>query len=233
MKALENSKDYDYLADIQQFLLEMDESSASEILVILGEELITTCCTGIIERAFRCLGTDLQEFLGSLDGVYDVLKLQDVKTQDEDESATGFVCAGEGELIFTAEKPVVAWLLLGSLKALTRMLYNVNVNIKIEPVEGESRRYRYFFSLAPSTESTSVVEETIKESVVEPQRLHPKASSNPADLCMSSQTFCKAFPWHFIMNENLELVQLGKCIALRDSTYVKIRSSSTGGGGVL
>lgn len=48
---------------------------------------------------------------------------------------TGFVCAGEGELIFTSERPVIAWLLLGSLKALTRMLYKVDVNIKIEPVE--------------------------------------------------------------------------------------------------
>jgi len=66
------------LADIQELLLKMDEASASEILVLLGEELITCCCTGIIERAFRCLGTDLQEFLGSLDGVYDVLKLQEV-----------------------------------------------------------------------------------------------------------------------------------------------------------
>lgn len=210
MKTLKNKPDYDYLADIQATLLDMDESSASEILVILGEELISTCCTGIIERAFRCLGTDLQEFLGSLDGVYDVLKLQ-----EEDESATGFVCAGEGELIFTAEKPVVAWLLLGSLKALTRMLYNVNVNIKIEPVERESRRYRYFFSLASSSESTSVEEETLKESVVEHHRLHPKPSSDAADLCMSSQTFCKAFPWHFIMNEKLELVQLGEFLKFK------------------
>lgn len=207
MKAL----DYDYLDAIQEFLLKMDESSASEILVILGEELIATCCTGIIERAFHCLGTDLQELLGSLDGVYDVLKLQ-----GEEESTTGFVCAGEGELIFTADKPVVAWLLLGSLKALTRVLYNVNVNIKIEPVEGETRRYRYFFSLAPSTEATSVVEEILKENVDENQhRLHPKSSLNAADLCMSSQTFCKAFPWHFIMNENLELVQLGEFLSLR------------------
>lgn len=54
------------------------ESSASEILIKLGEELISTSCTKIIERAFRCLGADLQEFLGSLDGVYDVLKLQEV-----------------------------------------------------------------------------------------------------------------------------------------------------------
>lgn len=78
VETLKTIPNYDYLADIQDILLEMDESSASEILVLLGEELITSCCTGIIERAFRCLGTELQEFLGSLDGVYDVLKLQEV-----------------------------------------------------------------------------------------------------------------------------------------------------------
>lgn len=65
------------------------ESSASAILVHLGEELISSCCTGIVERAFQCLGGDLQEFLSSLDGVYDVLKLK-----DEDDTDTGFVCAG-------------------------------------------------------------------------------------------------------------------------------------------
>lgn len=79
MDTLKNFPNYDYLSDIQEILLEMDESSASEILVLLGEELIITCCTGIIDRAFRCLGTELQEFLGSLDGVYDVLKLQEVR----------------------------------------------------------------------------------------------------------------------------------------------------------
>lgn len=80
LNTLKTFPNYDYLADIQEILLEMDEASASEILVLLGEELIISCCTGIIERAFRCLGTDFQEFLGSLDGVYDVLKLQEVCT---------------------------------------------------------------------------------------------------------------------------------------------------------
>ncbi|XP_037947861.1 head-specific guanylate cyclase-like [Teleopsis dalmanni] len=194
METLKSIPNYDYLSDIQEILLEMDESSASEILVLLGEELISSCCTGIIERAFRCLGTDLQEFLGSLDGVYDVLKLQ-----EEDVTDTGFVCAGDGELIFTSERPVIAWLLLGSLKALTKMLYNVQVNIKIEPVESDARRYRYLFSTGRESLKSN---ELIK---AEPRN----NSSNAADMSMNSGTFCKAFPWHFIMNENLELVQLG------------------------
>ncbi|KAH8363027.1 hypothetical protein KR084_004584 [Drosophila pseudotakahashii] len=196
---------YDYLADIQELLLKMDEASASEILVLLGEELITCCCTGIIERAFRCLGTDLQEFLGSLDGVYDVLKLQ-----EEDVTDTGFVCAGEGELIFTSERPVIAWLLLGSLKALTRMLYKVDVNIKIEPVEGDARRYRYLFSLVKDNSQTMLMGRPTLVSKTIPETVQRSNSSNASDLQMNSSSFCKMFPWHFIMNEQLELVQLGR-----------------------
>nr|XP_014090710.2 head-specific guanylate cyclase [Bactrocera oleae] len=207
LDTLKSIPNYDYLADIQDILLEMDESSASEILVLLGEELITSCCTGIIERAFRCLGTDLQEFLGSLDGVYDVLKLQ-----EEDVTDTGFVCAGDGELIFTSERPVIAWLLLGSLKALTRMLYNVQVNIKIEPVEGDSRRYRYLFSLVKEYTGSAVPLQRSSVEVVKPTALLAQRnnSSKVADLAMNSHTFCKAFPWHFIMNEKLELLQMGR-----------------------
>ncbi|TMW53318.1 hypothetical protein DOY81_001618 [Sarcophaga bullata] len=202
LDTLKKIPNYDYLGDIQDILLEMDESSASEILVLLGEELIISCCTGIIERAFRCLGTELQEFLGSLDGVYDVLKFQ----EEEDSSDTGFVCAGDGELIFTSERPVIAWLLLGSLKALTRILFNVQVNIKIEPVEGDSRRYRYLFSLAKDGHGREGQIVKVSEDLPT-QRSN---STNAADLSMNSSSFCKAFPWHFIMNEELELVQLGR-----------------------
>uniref|UniRef100_A0A8W7P289 guanylate cyclase n=1 Tax=Anopheles coluzzii TaxID=1518534 RepID=A0A8W7P289_ANOCL len=133
---------YDYLADIQDNLTQIDESAVSEILVLLGEELIQTACVGVIERAFKCLGSDLQEFLGSLDGVYDVLKLQ-----EEDISDTGFVCAGEGELIFTSERPVLAWLLLGCLRALARLLFGCEPEIELEPLPGDTPRYRYLLRL--------------------------------------------------------------------------------------
>ena len=169
------------------------ESSASEILILLGEELITTCCTGIVLRAFQCLGADFQEFLGALDGVHDVLKLQEEECTDTD-----FICAGEGELIFTSERPVIAWLLLGSLKALTRILYDVDVSIVVEPIEGDSKCYRYLFTVP---EDLTVEDEVEVSKVV---------CSTAADLKMSPTTFCKAFPWHFIMNNELELIQMGR-----------------------
>lgn len=156
----------------------------------MGEELVSTCCTGLILRAFQCLGGDFQEFLGTLDGVHDVLKLQ-----DEDCTDTDFICAGEGELIFTTERPVIAWLLLGSLKALTRILYGVDVSVTIEPTEGDTKCYRYLF-----TQAGAEVEEEVTTA--------PLAVAS-ADLKMNPSTFCKAFPWHFFMNEKLELIQMG------------------------
>lgn len=161
---------------------------------MLGEELIATCCTGIVETAFRSLGANLQEFLGALEGVHDVLKLQEDGCTDTD-----FICADEGELIFTAERPVIAWLLLGSLKALTRILYNIDASITIEPIEGDPKCYRYLFLLPDS--------ELEKAAAIELEAM-PKDTAT--DLKMNPTTFCKAFPWHFIMNEQLDIVQMGK-----------------------
>lgn len=162
--------------------------------MLLGEELIATCCTGIVETAFRSLGANLQEFLGALEGVHDVLKLQEDGCTDTD-----FICADEGELIFTAERPVIAWLLLGSLKALTHILYDIDASITIEPIENDSKCYRYLFSLPESDVEKAAPIET-----------KPLVKDSAADLKMNPATFCKAFPWHFIVNEQLEIVQMGK-----------------------
>lgn len=182
------------------FLFSFTESKASEILVLLGEELIATCCTGIVERAFRSLGADLQEFLGALEGVHDVLKLQ-----EDGQTDTDFICADEGELIFTSERPVIAWLLLGSLKALTRILYNIDASIVIEPIDGDPKCYRYLFTL-PAEQDT----DKLKAAEVEREVTAPITGLTATDLKMIPATFCKAFPWHFIMNEDLEMIQMGK-----------------------
>lgn len=166
-------------------------------MVLLGEELITTCCTGIVERAFRSLGVDLQEFLGALEGVHDVLKLQEDGSTDTD-----FICADEGELIFTSERPVIAWLLLGSLKALTRILYDVDTSIVIEPIEGDPKCYRYLFTVPDQENELRHTAEVIPDI--------PAAAIKSTELKMSPATFCKAFPWHFILNEDLEIIQMGK-----------------------
>jgi guanylate cyclase soluble subunit alpha len=182
---------YDYLADIQDSLMEFDEATAIDILILLGEELINTSCHGIVEKAFRCLGGSLPELIASLDGVYDVLKLQ-----EEDLTDTGFVCASENELIFSSDRIAVAYLLLGSLQHLSKMLYKTECSIQMEPIEGSVQRFRFLFKIDDAEK-------------VQPTIVPRSVSSNPSDLQMTNSTFCQMFPWHFIMDENLDLLQIG------------------------
>lgn len=104
------------------------------------------------------------------------------------------------------------------------MLYNVQVNIKIEPVEGDSRRYRYLFSLVKEYTGSAVPLQRSSVEVVKPTALLAQRnnSSKVADLAMNSHTFCKAFPWHFIMNEKLELLQMGEALFIILKWYAYI-----------
>jgi hypothetical protein len=108
--------------------------SADEFLDKLGQELIvTTCEKHLKERAFRCLGGNLQEFLTTLDGVHDVLQ------GEEDPERASFVCtadpAGHLDLLFATERPPVALLLLGSLKAIATRFYHTDASITVSSHE--------------------------------------------------------------------------------------------------
>jgi hypothetical protein len=111
-----------------------------EFLDELGQELIATSCEKRLkERAFRCLGGNLQEFLTTLDGVHDVLQ-----GEGEPERAS-FACtadpAGHLDLLFATERPAVALLLLGSLKAIANRFYRTDVKISVSN-DDEPGHYR-------------------------------------------------------------------------------------------
>lgn len=111
-----------------------------EFLDQLGQELIaTTCKKRLMERAFRCLGGNLQEFLTTLDGVHDVLQ-----GEGQPERAS-FVCtadpAGHLDLLFATERPAVALLLLGSLKAIADRFYRTDAKVSVSD-DDEPGRYR-------------------------------------------------------------------------------------------
>ena len=106
----------------------------------LGQELISTACVGLLERAFRCLGNDLTAFLITLDGVNDV-----VQHQSGSESEAEFVCIdtmGAIELHFTTEHPSTAYLLVGSLKGIARQFYNDDADVEIVPDPFHAKFFR-------------------------------------------------------------------------------------------
>lgn len=111
------------------------------ILDYLGQELISTACVGLLERAFRCLGNDLKAFLTTLDGVNDV-----VQHQSGTNTEAEFVCIATPdavELHFTTDHPSIAYLLVGSLKGIARQFYNDKADVYILPDPYNTKFFRY------------------------------------------------------------------------------------------
>lgn len=186
--------------------MEFDEATAIDILILLGEELVNTSCHGIIEKAFKSLGGCLTDLIASLDGVYDVLKLQ-----EEDVTDTGFVCASENELIFTSDRIAVAYLLLGILQNLSRKLFGVECSISMEQIEGPVQKFRYLIK----------IEENESPQNLQPEVVHRTVSTNANDLQMNNSSFCNMFPWHFIIDENLDLLQIGTAFSKLFKNHLK------------
>lgn len=124
-----------YFADVDEL----------EFLDKLGQELISTSCTDRMERAFRCLGDDLKEFLTTLDGVHDVLKYQE-HVHEFDQDTEAFVCTVTSEdniqLDFTTDRPAVAYLLVGSLKAIAKILYTTQAEVTVSQNQQDARHFR-------------------------------------------------------------------------------------------
>nr|CAD7453745.1 unnamed protein product [Timema tahoe] len=118
------------------------------------------------------------------------------------ENGAAFVCAasssGTIQLHFATEKRAVALLLVGSLRSIARLLYGTQTNINV--MDGEQpNNYRYL--IEPSIPSTESCSDTLVDV--------PTLSTHAGDLKMGMASFCKAFPWHFVVDRRLEMVQLG------------------------
>ncbi|XP_014204807.1 head-specific guanylate cyclase [Copidosoma floridanum] len=213
---VETEENYNLLEDIYETLNYDCDIDANDFLDRLGQEVICTSSEGLLERAFHSLGNDLAAFLTTLDGVNDV-----IQHQSGSDNEAEFVCIatpGALELHFTTDHPSIAYLLVGSLKGVARQFYNDKADVYILPDPYNTKFFRYritpenFSSTDEPTIMTAITTTTTgeQEQVTEyEERYFRPLSHDAADLCMGVASFCKAFPWHFVVDRELELVQLG------------------------
>ncbi|XP_054261226.1 head-specific guanylate cyclase [Macrosteles quadrilineatus] len=193
---------YRYLEDIADALA-YSPDDCHEFLSLLGEELIFNSeDRPMMDKAFRSLGVTFLEFLTTLDGVLDVLQ-----GQTEDKQAASFICTpgaitGALDLVLTTERPPVAHLMVGCLRAIAAKLYSTQIIVSLIPDELDHKVYRY--------EITAVADlEDDDSDVVTQPKIEAALSDKAADLRIGVASFCKAFPWHFIIDRRLQFVQLG------------------------
>ncbi|XP_011135465.1 head-specific guanylate cyclase [Harpegnathos saltator] len=205
LRNVEEEENYNLLEDIYETLNYDCDVDVNAFLDHLGQELISTACVGLLERAFRCLGNDLTAFLTTLDGVNDVVQHQSGSESAEAE----FVCIATPEALelhFTTDHPSIAYLLVGSLKGIARQFYNDKADVYILPDPYNTKFFRY--RITPERYSEQPHTDVDDDFDVVSPTFRP-LSTEATDLRMGVASFCKAFPWHFVVDRQLELVQLG------------------------
>lgn len=139
---------------IMRLATDNDVSSAGfdteEFFEKLGREVVEINCVGRLERAFRCLGSNLEDFLTTLDSVQDVLQQEaeadsdseqknvngDVEDDVSDWDQPGFLCTTRSPedsalgIHFTVSSPGTAFLFAGTVKAVAEKLYGTKVDIR-------------------------------------------------------------------------------------------------------
>ncbi|RZF48979.1 hypothetical protein LSTR_LSTR003055 [Laodelphax striatellus] len=195
-----NSIHYHYLEDIYDLLNEADVD-ASQFLSSLGETLVTSSAEA---KLLKFLGGDLTTFLTTLDGVLDVIQGQG---SDQEQVSSAFVCGVPGsgalELRLTSERAAVAPLLGGALKAIAAEFYHTQASVTLRADPLDHKQFRYEIVTKPDDDAGDVV------SVDSQLQTTTQLSTAVGDLRIGVATFCKAFPWHFVIDRRLEIIQLG------------------------
>ncbi|KAM9220014.1 guanylate cyclase soluble subunit alpha-2 [Dugong dugon] len=177
-----------------------------EIQERFGEEFFNICFHEN-ERVLRAVGGTLQDFFNGFDALLEHIRTSFGKQATLE--SPSFLCKElpEGTLMLHYFHPhhIVGFAMLGMIKAAGKKIYQLDV--EVEQVANEK-----LCSDGSNPGNCSCLTFLIKEceNTNITKNLPLGTSQAPADLRISINTFCRAFPFHLMFDSNMSVLQLGE-----------------------
>ncbi|OXB62869.1 hypothetical protein ASZ78_015413 [Callipepla squamata] len=171
-----------------------------------GEEFFNICFDEN-ERVLRAVGGTLQDFFNGFDAL-----LEHIRTSFGRQAtleSPSFLCKElpEGHLMLHYFHPhqIVGFAMVGMIKAAAKKIYRLEV--EVEQVTNDK-----LCSEGTNPGNCSCLTFLIKEheNANITKALPPGTSQSPLDLRISISTFCRAFPFHLMFDQNMFVLQLGE-----------------------
>ena len=186
----------------------------NEIWEMFGEMFFNFCQESGYDKILRVLGGTLKDFLQNLDALHDHLSsiypgMRAPSFRVTERSDGGLL------LHYYSERIGLEYVVIGLVKTVARKLHNKEVEVEIFNHQGDHVQFLVTEKLDKGDEKGENGDLTDSEDEVELLSYDPK---------ISPSTFCKAFPFHMMLNKELKIVQAGQTVArvikeVEDASY--------------
>ncbi len=175
---------------------------ASTILELFGAMFFDFCEESGYEKILTVLGATTWDFLQNLDTLHDHLQ-----TIYPGMNSPSFCCTERPEdgatiLHYYSEREGLEYIVIGLVKAVAKKLHSSEVNVEIYKTKADGIDHVQFLitSKYPREHKPSSEVEAFEHSLSNEPKISPKS-------------FCKAFPFHLMFDNNMCIMQAGKSIA--------------------
>lgn len=179
---------------------------ADTILEMFGEQFLLWCQESGYAKTLQLLGRSLQDFLTNLDALHDHLSIIYPQMDAPSFRCTAGMKKSEFLLHYYSDRVGLENIVMGIVKSVAREYYNVEVEMKLLRRKGADSDHSIFSIREVGYHSKNVADGEAEQEVA--------TASYPDRQLISSQTFCKAFPFHIIFDSEMHILQVGSSLEL-------------------
>lgn len=175
------------------------------LLEMFGEQFLLWCQESGYSKTLQLLGRSLQDFLTNLDALHDHLSIIYPQMDAPSFRCTAGLKKSEFLLHYYSERNGLENIVMGIVKSVAREFYNVEVEMKLLVRKGLENDHSIF-----SIRETAYYHSN--------DAVDGEAESEPFETVtdvqlISSQTFCRAFPFHIIFDPSMQILQVGSSLS--------------------
>ena len=173
---------------------------AATIMEMFGEKFLLSCQESGYAKTLQLLGRSLQDFLTNLDALHDHLSIIYPQMDAPSFRCTSGAKKSEFLLHYYSDRDSLEHIVMGIVKSVAREYYHVELEMKVMVKKGEKSDHTIFSIREMAYHRASVVDNKDQDS---------KVRSFSDKGLVSSETFCKAFPFHIVFDSHLTILQVG------------------------
>ena len=171
---------------------------------MFGEQFLLSCQESGYAKTLQLLGRTLQDFLTNLDALHDHLSIIYPQMDAPSFRCTAGLKKTEFLLHYYSDRPSLEQIVMGIVKSVAREYYHVELDMKVAVKKGENSDHTIFSIREVAYHRTSIIDKDDLDHTIK---------SFADKQLISSETFCKAFPFHIVFDSSLTILQVGSSLS--------------------